>query len=168
VYEIWTSIVGNVATQPKTAYTKSGLAVTSFRVASSVRRFDKVTREWVNDPPSYVTVTCWRWLAENVASSVTKGQPVVVHGRLKVRDWQTEDGRKGTTAEMEATALGHDLNLGTSMYVKSPARAQPEPAGADLTAEELSHEVSLEPIDLDSLEEPGDAEPDERRQTVAA
>jgi single-strand DNA-binding protein len=157
--EIWTSIVGNVATQPKMALTNNGLAVTSFRLASSVRRWDKVNREYVDDQPSFVTVTCWRRLAENVASSVSKGQPVLVHGRLKIKEWVREDGRKGTTAEMEASALGHDLNLGTSMWAKHEKRGQTEPATVDPIAEELKREVSLEPIG------PG---PDEVRETVAA
>jgi single-strand DNA-binding protein len=146
VNEIWTSVVGNVATQPKTALTNNGHVVSSFRLASSVRRFDKVRREWVDDEPSYITVVCWRRLAENIASSVSKGQPVVVHGRLKVKEWEN-DGRKGTTVEIEASAVGHDLSLGTSMWAKHEPRPQVEAAAVDHVADELAHEVSLEPIE---------------------
>jgi single-strand DNA-binding protein len=151
VNEIWTSVVGNVATQPKTALTKNGHVVASFRLASSVRRFDKVTRDWVDDDPSYITVVCWRRLAENVTASVSKGQPVVVHGRLKIKEWE-RDGRKGTSAEIEASAVGHDLSLGTSAWEKHQPRTPLEVTGPDHVADDLAYEVSLETVDLDTGE----------------
>ena len=166
MYDIWTTIVGNVATPPKTAVTNNGHVVTSFRLASSVRRWDKVHREYVDDDPSFVTITCWRRLAENVSSSVSKGQPVVAYGRLKIKEWE-RDGRKGTTAEMEASSLGHDLNLGTSMWARSERKPRPESAPVDPVAAELAHEVSLEPI-VGEPAEPTVGEPREGDAAEAA
>lgn len=142
--DIWVGVAGNVATTPKTAVTANGHTVTSFRLASSVRRQDKASGQWYDEPPSYVTVVCWRRLAQNVTASVSRGQPLVVYGRLKVRDWE-RDGRKGTTVEVEASAVGHDMSMGTSLW--SPFRqGRPVEGGGDPVAADLAHEVSLEPV----------------------
>jgi single-strand DNA-binding protein len=155
VNDIWVGVAGNVATTPKTAVTANGHTVTSFRLASSVRRQDKGTGEWHDEPPSYVTVVCWRRLAQNVTVSVKLGQPLVVYGRLKVRDWE-RDGRKGTTVEVEASAVGHDLSRGTSVWSPFKPGAATE-TGADPVASGLADEVSLEPVAAPGAE-PGAAE----------
>ena len=72
------------------------------------------------------------------------GQPLVVYGRLKVRDWE-RDGRKGTTVEVEASAVGHDLSRGTSMWAPLQGRAAASSAATRLP-QSLAHEVSLEPV----------------------
>ena len=138
--DIWIGLVGNVATTPKTAKTTNGHLVTSFRLASSVRKQDKETGQWYDELPSYLTVVCWRRLAENVSSSVSLGHPVVVYGRLKVKEWERE-GRKGTNVEVEALAVGHDMTRGMSIW-SPPRRAVPDQEAA----EDLAYVVSQEPV----------------------
>jgi single-strand DNA-binding protein len=91
--------------------------VASFRIASNSRRFDKSTSSWIDQEPSYLSITAWSQLAENVALSVHKGQGLVVTGKLKVRQWQDAD-KSGTNVEIDAIAIGHDLNRGTSEFTK--------------------------------------------------
>lgn len=86
-------------------------------IASNSRRFNKSTSSWIDQEPSYLSITAWSQLAENVALSVHKGQPLVVTGKLKVRQWQDED-KSGTNVEIDAIAIGHDLNRGTSEFTK--------------------------------------------------
>lgn len=91
-----------------------GASVASFRLLSTVRRYDR-NRGWIDADTNFVTITCWRGLAQNVASSVVKGNPLLVFGKLKVRPWDRAD-RVGSTVEVEALAVGHDLSRGTSAY----------------------------------------------------
>ena len=115
--DIITTVIGNAVTDVSLRVTSSGTSVASFRIASNSRRFDKSTNSWIDQEPSYLSITAWSQLAENVALSVHKGQGLVVTGKLKVRQWQDAD-KSGTNVEIDATAIGHDLNRGTSEFTK--------------------------------------------------
>jgi single-strand DNA-binding protein len=115
--DIITTVIGNAVTDVSLRVTSTGASVASFRIASNSRRFDKSTSSWIDQEPSYLSITAWSQLAENVALSVHKGQPLVVTGKLKVRQWQDAD-KSGTNVEIDAIAIGHDLNRGTSEFTK--------------------------------------------------
>jgi single-strand DNA-binding protein len=115
--DIITTVIGNAVTDVSLRVTSSGTSVASFRIASNSRRFDKSTSSWIDQESSYLSITAWSQLAENVALSVHKGQPLVVTGKLKVRQWQDAD-KSGTNVEIDAIAIGHDLNRGTSEFTK--------------------------------------------------
>ena len=85
-----------------------GTLVLNFRVACNERRFDKSSESWVDGESLYLSVSCWRRLAENAASLV-KGDPVIVRGKLRTREWSTEQGERRSVVELEATAVGPDL-----------------------------------------------------------
>lgn len=97
-----------VGSDPEVRRTNTGAAICSFRAAVNHRRLDNSTGEWVNNGTSWYTVTSYGTLAENVASQVTKGAAVLVIGDLKVRDWEA-NGRRGTSAEITANAVGPNL-----------------------------------------------------------
>ena len=115
--DIITTVIGNAVTDVSLRVTSTGASVASFRIASNSRRFDKSTNSWIDQEPSYLSITAWSQLAENVALSVHKGQGLVVTGKLKVRQWQDGD-KSGTNVEIDAIAIGHDLNRGTSEFTK--------------------------------------------------
>lgn len=102
------TVTGLIATTPRHVVTAEGLPITSFRLASAQRRFDKATEKWVDASTNWYTVTAFRNLALNAMESLNKGDRIVVVGRLRIRDWQTDD-RVGTSVEIEAETLGHDL-----------------------------------------------------------
>lgn len=85
-----------------------GTLVLNFRVACTERRFDKASEAWVDGDSLYLSVNCWRRLAENAASLV-KGDPVIVSGKLRTREWITEQGDRRSVVELEANAVGPDL-----------------------------------------------------------
>ena len=115
--DIFTTVIGNAVTDVSLRTTTTGVSVSSFRIASNPRRFDKATNSWIEQETNFLTITAWSQLAENVALSVHKGQSLVVSGKLKVRQWQ--DGEKnGTSVEIDAASIGHDLNRGTSEFTK--------------------------------------------------
>ena len=115
--DIITTVIGNAVTDVSLRVTSAVTSVASFRIASNSRRFDKSTSSWIDQEPSYLSITAWSQLAENVALSVHKGQGLVVTGKLKVRQWQDAD-KSGTNVEIDAIAIGHDLNRGTSEFTK--------------------------------------------------
>ena len=109
------TITGLVATTPRHLITQDGLPITSFRVASSQRRFDRLQNKWVDSDTNWYTITAFRTLAINLAGSVNKGERIIVLGDLRVRDWDNGE-RAGTSVEIEATAIGHDLSWGTAQF----------------------------------------------------
>lgn len=113
------TITGLVATTPRHLQTADGLAITSFRLASSQRRFDRPTQKWVDADTNWYTVSLFRGLANNAAESIKKGDRVIVVGRLRIRDWENTD-RSGTTVEIEAETIGHDMTFGVSTFVRKP------------------------------------------------
>ncbi len=113
------TLTGLVATTPRHLTTSEGLAITSFRLASSRRRFDRAANRWVDGDTNWYTVSGFRSLANNAADSIQKGDRVIVVGKLKIRDWESTD-RAGTTVEVEADVLGHDLCHGVSSYQRRP------------------------------------------------
>ena len=118
------TITGLIATTPRHVVTSEGLPITSFRLASSQRRFDKAAEKWVDASTNWYTVTSFRQLAVNAVPSLGKGDRIVVSGRVRVRDWQTDD-RTGTTVEIEAETIGHDLFWGTAQYTRTAGSNDP-------------------------------------------
>ena len=119
------SVQGLVATTPRHLITQDGLPITSFRMASTYRKFDRTTKKWVDGETNWYTITAFRQLAINIAGSVSKGERVIVSGKLRVRDWDNGE-RAGTSVEIEADALGHDLSWGTSTFTRTVMVREPD------------------------------------------
>jgi single-strand DNA-binding protein len=130
--EIWTTVCGNIVTEPSHRLTEAGLPIVKFRVASTPFTYQK-GHGFVDGTTSYLTVTCFRQLADNASGSLFKGDPVVAFGRLRVREYEAKDGRTLYDTEIEAVAVGHDLARGTSAFrrVSRSAAAVGEPAALD-------------------------------------
>ena len=120
------TITGLVATTPRHIVTSEGLAITSFRLASTSRRFDPSASTWVDGDTNWFTVTAFRALAVNAATCVSKGDRIVLTGNLRLREWENGE-RGGTTVEIEADAIGHDLTYGIAEYhrIAAPAPLAP-------------------------------------------
>ena len=110
------TLVGNVVTDV-TLHQTSGGPVAGFRLAATNGYADRRTQRWV-ERTTYISVSAWRTLGEHVSASVHKGQPVVVVGRLRQRDYE-KDGQKVTVVEIDADLVGHDLTRGTAAFVRS-------------------------------------------------
>ena len=109
------TLTGLIATTPRHIVTSEGLAITSFRLASQQRKFDKASQRWADADTNWYTVTAFRDLAINASQSLNKGDRVVTVGRVKIRDWSNDD-RSGTSIEVEAESLGHDLHWGVGQF----------------------------------------------------
>lgn len=112
------TIVGNVATDPVLGRTPSGIPVTNFRVASSQRRFDNATQQWIETSTNWYSIAAFRQLAEHAKASLRSGDSVIVTGRLKIRNWEA-NGKHGTSVDIDADTIGHDLRWGTAAYARA-------------------------------------------------
>ena len=121
------SITGLVATNPRNIVTSEGLAISSFRVASAQRRFDRSAERWIDVDTNWYTITAFRQLGVNCAGSIEKGDRVIVTGRLRIREWENGE-RTGTTIDIEADAIGHDLSWGTTRFSRTISTARANPA----------------------------------------
>ena len=131
------SISGLVATTPRHLVTQEGLPITSFRLASASRRFDRKKNSWIDGETNWFTITCFRQLAINSAASINKGERVLLTGKLKIRDWDNGE-RTGTSVEVEADSLGHDISWGTSAFSRTVlVREEPEDAEDEQEEPEL-------------------------------
>jgi single-strand DNA-binding protein len=135
------TVSGLVATTPRHLVTQEGLPITSFRLASSKRRFDRTKKIWVDGETNWFTINSFRQLAINSASSISKGDRVVVSGRLKVRDWDNGE-RSGTSVEIEADCLGHDLVWGTTQFSRT-VLVREDPEDDEPEENELDSESAL-------------------------
>jgi single-strand DNA-binding protein len=96
-------------------------------MASSYKKFDRTKKEWVDAETNWYTITSFKTLATNTASSISKGDRIVVSGTLRVRDWDNGTN-SGTSVEIEADTIGHDLSWGTSSFVRTAFVVDKEPA----------------------------------------
>ena len=101
----------------------------SFRLACTPRI--RRAGDWTDGETTWLTVTCFRSLAEHAASSVRKGDPIVVVGRLRTQVW-TKDGVQQERTVLEASTIGHDLTKGTSAFNRSERPQLPEDRESDL------------------------------------
>jgi single-strand DNA-binding protein len=114
--EAQVSVVGYVATEPSYVKVGNGIPKLTMRVAWTTRRRDASTGEWVDANTSFVWVTCWRRLADNLATCLRKGDPVLLRGRLEVRPFVGKDGQRRISVDVDANTLGHDLSRGVAGF----------------------------------------------------
>jgi single-strand DNA-binding protein len=101
------TVVGNITKDPELRYTATGRGVASFGIA--VNRRYQVNGEW-QEQVSFFNVVAWGDLGENVAASVTKGNRIIVTGRLEQRSYETKDtGEKRSITEIVADEIGPSL-----------------------------------------------------------
>ena len=125
--ETTVTVVGNLTADPELRYTQNGLAVANFTVASTPRSFDRATSDWKDGEALFLRGSVWRDFAENVAGTLTKGARVIVVGRLVQNAYETKEGEKRTSYELEVDEIGPSLRYATAVVTKAAKR---EPAGA--------------------------------------
>jgi single-strand DNA-binding protein len=148
--------VGNVITPVQIRHTPDGTPVTTFRIACNERRRDRETNAWVDKDSFYVSVTCWRRLAENVCRSLRSGDPVMVRGRLLTRSYDTADGRRNSVTEMEADVVAADLNWCTAHVTRTRRTETGASAGVPDNGSDQTVERPVEDGWADEGVEPSD------------
>jgi single-strand DNA-binding protein len=133
--DLTVTLVGWVGTEPKHYTGASTTPFTSFRMANTRRYFDRGQNVWADGRTEWFTVKVWRQSALNVAASLRKGDPVLVHGRLSTEQWESPEGPR-TSLVLEALAIGPDLTYGRAtfartVHVGAGGAAAPTPSDAE-------------------------------------
>ena len=135
--ETMMTVAGNLVSDVDFRVTARGDALARFRVASTVKRYDRASGQWLDGDTSYWNVTAWRRAAENAATSLAKGHPVLVHGKVRQRTVDREvAGAPGTTmavtfTDLEAVSFGLDLTRCRAQYQRAPIGPQTGPVETD-------------------------------------
>ena len=155
MYDTVITMCGNVLTAPEwRRTTNTGTYVMTFRFASTSRRLDRATNQWIDGDSLRVKVACWRTLGQNAFDSIQLGDPLIIHGRIYSRDWVDGNGNKRTSYELDAISMGHDIARGVSHFARrKPAGATDaidDAASRAAIAGEQSESVEVErPADMD-------------------
>ena len=96
------TIHGNIGQPPELKYTNSQLEVAEFTVADNYGKDDKKKTTWHN-------VVVFGKLALNIASTFTKGDSVIISGRLEQEEYTKKDGSKGKSIRVIADEVGYSL-----------------------------------------------------------
>ncbi|MFV0633127.1 single-stranded DNA-binding protein [Demequina sp.] len=115
------TIIGWVATEPRLVLSRDihGKDMCSFRVAQSARYFDRNAGQWKNGKTEWFSVRVFKDAAHLVLRSVHKGQPVIVHGRMRTDEWTGADDRLRWDLQVDATCVGHDLTRGVADFSRA-------------------------------------------------
>lgn len=158
--DIQTTVMGNATADPSERIQPDNSVTAILRVAVTGRYFDNEKNGFSDRKTEFITVFARRALARNVLQSVSKGQPVVVTGRLGSSEWVADDGTQRHSLTLQAEAVGHDLTFGTTRFVK-PVRAEEtpdiDPQTGEVRPEEFGDEADPVTALTGSAEEREDA-----------
>ncbi len=96
---------------------RTGTPSASFRLACTPRL--RRGGDWTDGETTWITVTCFRTLADNVKASLGKGEPVLVIGRLRTQAWDGDDKQRHERQVLEASTIGHDLTKGSTAFQRT-------------------------------------------------
>jgi single-strand DNA-binding protein len=116
-----TAITGNLAADPELRFTNTGVPVANLRVAVTQRVQDK-DGTWRDGETSFHRVNVWRDQAHNLTDSLGKGDRVMVTGRLRQRAWETPEGERRTSTEIDADEVGASLRFHTAKLERAHHR----------------------------------------------
>jgi single-strand DNA-binding protein len=112
------TVVGNLTRDPELRFTPSGTPVASFGIAVNKNYKDKNSGEWVNSA-DFFNIVAWFKLAENCAESLSKGDRVLISGRLSQESWDDKEGQKRTTYRIIANIVAPSLEFATCRIDKN-------------------------------------------------
>src|SRR5579875_1803818 len=116
------TIVGNLTREPELRFTPNGQATATFGVAVNRTWTDRTSQER-REQTSFFDVVCWGTLAENAATSLSRGTRVVVTGRLDQRSWETQEGDKRSKVEITAEEIAPSLRWATVQVTRNERRS---------------------------------------------
>lgn len=109
------TVQGTVATAPVLTRQEGKKPYCRFRVAASYGQM--VSGSWVNYDTLWFTAKAWGDLAEHLAQSFKRGDPVILCGRLGEDHWM-RSGQRVSSMVLHLHCAGHDLTRGEAHYTK--------------------------------------------------
>ncbi len=120
-------LIGNVGNEPEVRYVEQGVAVGSFRLATTDRAYTMQNGTQVPERTEWHNIVVWRRLAETVDKYVHKGDKLYIEGQLRTRTWDDRNGVKRYTTEVWAENM-EMLSAPRTGQPVSPAPQQDAPA----------------------------------------
>lgn len=130
-----TTVVGSLGSDPELRFTQNGTAVANFSVAQNERR-KTASGEWEDAEATWVPVTVWGKMAENVADTLGRGDRVVVTGRLREHRWENDSGDKRSRLELTADEIGPSLRWAQATIEKNPKNGGDRPPASSYDSNE--------------------------------
>ncbi|GAG69753.1 unnamed protein product [marine sediment metagenome] len=130
------TVLGNITRDPELRFTPSGTAVANFGLAVNRNVQNKNSGEWETQV-DFFNVTAWYKLAENCAESLSKGDRVLVSGRLSQDSWESKDGQKRSTVKIIANVIAPSLEFASCRLEKNP-RAEEGVSSGSVSGEGVS------------------------------
>lgn len=125
------TVVGTVTSDITYKHGEDGKTNAYFRIVSTERRYNTSMGDWEDGESVWLGVSCWRKLADSVKTTLSKGDPVIVQGKLRMRYYEKDDVKRAAFG-LDALHVGLDLSrvqsLGSAPVV--------EPRAAEDLAEE--------------------------------
>ena len=115
------TLTGNITRDPELRFTPSGQAVATFGLAVNRRWTNRQTNQ-PEEATSFFDIVSWGQLAENVTESLSKGNRVVVSGRLDQRSWETQEGDKRSKVEVVADEVAPSLKWASAQVTRNERR----------------------------------------------
>jgi single-strand DNA-binding protein len=145
MYETTVTVFGNLVSDVDYRVTTRGDGLARFRVASTTQRYDRASGTWLDGDTCYWNITAWRRAAENARDSLSKGVPVLVHGKVRQRtvDRPVPEApgvsMSVTFTDIEALHFGLDLSRCRAVFQRAPIGPQTsDPAGGVTAVQEGS------------------------------
>jgi single-strand DNA-binding protein len=117
------TLVGNLTRDPELKFLDSGLPAVKFSLA--VNRKWKDNRGEEKEQVSYFDCSALGSIAENIATSLKKGERAIVTGRLEQRTWETPEGEKRSVVEVKVEACGPELRFAVTTTSRIPNQSSP-------------------------------------------
>lgn len=124
------TVIGNLTSDPELRYTQNGKAVANFTIASTPRTYDKASSEWKDGDSLFLRASVWEQFAEQVAGSLAKGTRVIASGRLVQKGYETKEGEKRTSMELQIDEIGPSLKHATAQVTRVQSGRGSQPAQA--------------------------------------
>ncbi|MFT4245836.1 MAG: single-stranded DNA-binding protein [Micrococcaceae bacterium] len=112
------TVVGNLTADPDIRVTPSNATVANFTIASTPRTYNRQTGQWEDGEPLYLRATAWRDLAKNIGETLSRGTRVIASGRLKMRSYETKEGERRTSTEIDIEEIGPSLRFTSAILPK--------------------------------------------------
>ena len=112
-------LVGNLTRDPELKFTNEGVAICELGLAVNRKWTDKEGGETEN--VDFFNISCWNSMAENCASSLKKGDRVLINGHMNLRSWETKEGKKFNIINITADIIAASLEFSKIVYDKEEA-----------------------------------------------
>lgn len=125
------TLTGTLGRDPELRFTKQGKAVVTLSVVTSKSVLDEATNKWMNEEETWWRVTAWDKLAENVAETLLKGDPVIVVGRAFMDSYDGKDGEKRQSLAVNAYTVALELKRRSASVNRVKRESAPSAPAAD-------------------------------------